>query len=86
MAKQNLQVVNIDLPKWMIQRLDRESTKLGINRKALINVLLANALIEVPRKSIPPSKKKYASYLKMIERQFAEEWDSEEDDKAFANL
>jgi metal-responsive CopG/Arc/MetJ family transcriptional regulator len=44
-----LKAINIDLPEWMVAELDAEAEKLGINRKAVINVLLASVLEECRR-------------------------------------
>ena len=81
MGKAALKTVNIDLPEWMIVDLDREAEALGINRKALINVLLA---------SILRAKKEGQSidvgYLKAVQQSFSNEWSSKEDDEAFKDL
>jgi len=36
--------VNVDFPKWMIGELDKEATRLGITRQALIKVWIAERL------------------------------------------
>lgn len=36
--------VNVDLPRWMIQRLDREAGRTGISRQAVIKGWLAERL------------------------------------------
>ena len=33
--------VNVDFPIWMIQSLDREASRLGVARQALIKMLIA---------------------------------------------
>ena len=33
--------VNVDLPVWMIQSLDREASRLGVPRQSLIKILIA---------------------------------------------
>lgn len=38
------QVVNVDLPKWMVQELDREAERLEINRQAVIRIRLEASL------------------------------------------
>lgn len=38
--------VNVDLPLWMIQALDREASRLGIARQAPIETWLANKIEE----------------------------------------
>tara|TARA_R110002050_G_scaffold46187_4_gene108732 strand:- start:107 stop:400 length:294 start_codon:yes stop_codon:yes gene_type:complete len=36
--------VNVDFPVWMIDRLDRESSRLDVPRQSLINVWIAERL------------------------------------------
>jgi hypothetical protein len=36
--------INIDFPKWMVDRLDREAKHLGISRQAIIKLWLAQKL------------------------------------------
>jgi len=36
--------VNVDFPEWMIQRLDKESNRLGVPRQSLIKVWIAERL------------------------------------------
>lgn len=36
--------VNVDFPTWMIDRLDRESSRLGVPRQSLIKVWIAERL------------------------------------------
>jgi len=36
--------VNVDFPTWMIDSLDREASKLGVTRQAVIKVWLAERL------------------------------------------
>jgi len=36
--------VNVDFPEWMIQRLDKESSRLGVPRQSLIKVWIAERL------------------------------------------
>ena len=38
--------ININLPLWMIQGLDREASRLGVARQAVIKLWLANKLEE----------------------------------------
>ena len=40
------QKVNIDMPLWMIQQLDREAARLGISRQAVIKTWLADRIRE----------------------------------------
>lgn len=83
MAKQALKTVNIDLPEWMIRDLDLEAEQLGINRKALINVLLASVLRS--KKAQGPLATDLG-YLKAVEQSLVQEWGSQQDDEAFKNL
>ncbi len=36
--------VNVDFPAWMIQRLDREATKLNVSRQAIIKMWIHDRL------------------------------------------
>ncbi len=36
--------VNVDFPVWMIDRLDRESSRMGVPRQSLIKVWIAERL------------------------------------------
>jgi hypothetical protein len=36
--------VNVDLPQWMIDRLDREARRIGVPRQAVIKMWLAERL------------------------------------------
>lgn len=36
--------VNVDFPKWMVHRLDREARRLGVTRQSLIKLWLADKL------------------------------------------
>lgn len=36
--------VNVDFPEWMIQSLDKESSRLGVPRQSLIKVWIAERL------------------------------------------
>ena len=36
--------VNVDLPKWMIESLDREAKRLGVTRQSIIKMWLAERL------------------------------------------
>ena len=36
--------VNVDFPTWMIERLDREASRLGVTRQSIIKVWLAERL------------------------------------------
>ncbi len=46
------QKVNIEMPLWMIQRLDREASRLGISRQAVIKTWLADRIKEQQPQSI----------------------------------
>jgi hypothetical protein len=39
--------VNVDLPVWMIEGLDREADKLGVTRQSIIKIWLADRLKKV---------------------------------------
>jgi len=36
--------VNVDFPKWMVNRLDAESSRLGVTRQSLIKTWIADRL------------------------------------------
>lgn len=36
--------VNVDYPEWMVQSLDKEATRLGVTRQALIKMWTAERL------------------------------------------
>jgi hypothetical protein len=36
--------VNVDFPAWMIESLDREARRLGVNRQSIIKVWIAERL------------------------------------------
>jgi hypothetical protein len=38
--------VNVDFPVWMIDRLDREATKLNVSRQAVIKMWIHDRLIQ----------------------------------------
>jgi len=38
------QRVNIDFPSWVVNRLDRESKRLGVSRQALVKMWIAEKL------------------------------------------
>ncbi len=38
------QRVNIDFPLWIVNRLDRESRRLGVSRQALVKIWIAERL------------------------------------------
>ena len=38
------QRVNVDLPSWMVESLDKESRRLGVTRQSLIKIWLADRL------------------------------------------
>lgn len=39
--------VNLDLPVWMIERLDKEAKRLGVARQAIMKMFLAQHLEKV---------------------------------------
>ena len=41
--------VNLDLPKWLLDRLDREALKLNISRQAIIKIWLSEKVQENKR-------------------------------------
>ena len=49
--------VNVDLPTWMIDSLDREASKLGVTRQSVIKVWLAERL-EATSSNLPFQRKR----------------------------
>lgn len=50
--------VNVDFPKWMIDSLDKEATRLGVTRQSIIKVWLSERLQQgASNKSIQPTVK-----------------------------
>ena len=46
-AKRTLQEqrrVNVDFPRWMIERLDKEADRMGVTRQSVIKIWLAERL------------------------------------------
>jgi len=41
---EELKRINIDFPKWMVDRLDRKARHLGVSRQAIIKMWLAERL------------------------------------------
>jgi hypothetical protein len=39
-----LQRVNVDFPSWMVSAMDKEATRLGVSRQALIKFVMDNHL------------------------------------------
>jgi hypothetical protein len=39
--------INIDIPGWMLESLDREASRLGVTRQAIIKVWLAERLEQI---------------------------------------
>jgi hypothetical protein len=57
--------VNVDFPSWMIESLDREARRLGVNRQSIIKVWIAERLergaspaLRVPVAGSPGSPKR----------------------------
>jgi metal-responsive CopG/Arc/MetJ family transcriptional regulator len=82
MGEKKLKAINIDLPEWMVTQLDDEATRLGVNRKAIINMFLASVL-ERRRKQLAPGD---VGYLRAVGESLADEWTSAEDEEAFRDL
>jgi hypothetical protein len=36
--------VNVDFPRWMVERLDQEADRLGVTRQSLIKIWIADRL------------------------------------------
>ena len=46
-VNQELKRVNIDFPVWVVDKLDKQSKRLGITRQALVKVWIAEKVEEV---------------------------------------
>ncbi len=46
-VNQELKRVNIDFPVWVVEKLDKQSKRLGITRQALVKVWIAEKVEEV---------------------------------------
>ena len=42
--------INVDFPKWLLEVLDEESERLGINRQALIKVWIGDRIEQLNQK------------------------------------
>jgi hypothetical protein len=42
-----VQRVNVDFPRWMVESLDREASRLGVTRQSLIKMWIAERLERV---------------------------------------
>ena len=42
--------INVDMPPWMFNAIDRESTRLGVARQALVKMWLAEKIEERERR------------------------------------
>ena len=47
LINQEPQRVNIDFPRWVVNRLDSESKRLGVSRQALVKMWIAERLEKV---------------------------------------
>ncbi len=45
--QKEMRKVNVDMPSWMIDKLDREANRLGINRQAVIKTMLDRELAAI---------------------------------------
>lgn len=81
MGKPVFKAINISLPQWLVEKLDQEAIVTGISRKALINILLVSLIRGKKNNELLD-----VGYLHSIEKSFAEEWESPEDEEAFDEL
>ena len=49
---QELKRVNVDLPTWMIDRLDTEANRLGVPRQSLIKVWIGEKLEKTKKQAV----------------------------------
>lgn len=45
-----IQRINVDFPKWMIERMDREAERLGVTRQSIIKVWIAERIATSEKK------------------------------------
>ncbi|MEI6089320.1 MAG: CopG family antitoxin [bacterium] len=43
-TKQNPKRINLDMPLWMLEKLDKEAERLGVTRQSVIKIWLAERL------------------------------------------
>lgn len=48
-GKAPMRVVNVEMPEWMVEALDRESERVGVPRTSLIRLFVDNQLRELER-------------------------------------
>jgi len=82
LAKKQIQDINISLPRWIVAKLDKQAKTLGVNRKALINFIIAGAVSKTGKAKVNGD----SWYLAAIQESFAEEWLSKQDEEAFSEL
>jgi len=47
-----LQRVNVDFPHWMVSAMDKEASRLGVSRQALIKFVMDSHLQNIPAKHV----------------------------------
>jgi hypothetical protein len=47
-----IQRINVDFPKWMIEEMDREAQRIGVPRQSIIKLWIAQRLGELEKKRI----------------------------------
>jgi hypothetical protein len=47
-----IQRVNVDFPRWMIEKMNREAERLGVTRQSIIKVWIAERLAALDSKKI----------------------------------
>jgi len=52
-ALQEQRRVNVDFPKWMIERLDKEAGRLGVTRQSVIKIWLSERLEKAASSQLP---------------------------------
>lgn len=52
--RQKQKRVNVDFPGWMVDRLDKEATRLGVTRQSIIKVWLSERLEQNSSKKVVP--------------------------------
>jgi hypothetical protein len=51
-VNESAQRVNVDFPRWVVNRLDRESKRLGVSRQSLVKFWIIERLDSLDREDI----------------------------------
>lgn len=82
-AQFETRAVNLDIPVWMLEILDQKADSLGISRKAVINVILGQTLMNKKGTRLDLTEN---LDLQGLSKLVASEWSSDSDEEAFRDL